>query len=1234
MEKIETPVVAGVGGVAVLAALLSVFGGSGKDTAAPPEARAGADQQTQTTSIESTPLPNQEGPWRAICQEYAPYPLGSILPVTVAASGTKTLSTPKTTKEAGATGGDKIDFSKVNRGYKTIRQPGGDDEATEITVKSAAGDRKITVHKHSVGDLAGCIPPDQLPKIRFVVATLPDPDKTEMRLEFDRYVDALEKAAALRGYNYTGYWFPWRPDDKSPAPKTEDELEAQLLRKEEPGVLLFRKRDERLFVFVVGETATSGVDRMQMAQAIAYREQLLNKANVSTRDKLLIVGPHFSGALSSLGDVLASTAAIRDPRTQIVINSPDTASERLINAFQEACTADAPCSFRCNAGTQCSFHSVSLNSDQKNEVAERYLKSLGYDMEKVAELVEDESGFGNDESGLDAVKSSEDAHLRPASPFGLSLTYPRELSAVRTLSDKQSEQVAASGSKFLSLSSTPTTVKLSGGDALDRDRPFVYASDDEATEVSNALADDVRVLRQKRIDCVVIGASNPLDRIFLLEYFHDKLPNVRLVVQDADELEINHPQFSDLTGTITISSLPVIPVIVKLADAGGVSSAPHHLAFASAAAEAEFLSMAIVLEDDPVKEVSHQNGLAVSVVGETGFQFIPFRDKSLVEEKYLGDKDHSVELFGHGSSSDAKIRTNFSLQLEQTEHIPRAFMALCWVVYLFTFVHVIWAVRAEHPIADLKQRWCRQDPKPCTPLWAYGSHTGDATLDYGRIYNLFVLNNQIFLLNLLVLCAVPDLVSVPGSSFLHGLFLRLAWVGLLVTGVLVLFYGGEYFWRVAKGRNMLGWTYWLVTLWYLVAAAVFLVLWHSDAQKEWHRVLRLDDGISPVVPIAAVLFAWTLWGIVQVRRAKWVAYRKVDPIAPGTGKMSRLHEELQKEIVGIHGEIEQTSIKWPRMLALFVTVILTSWWQWTSLRGLEPDPESRGFIPFLIEDLFPNNFHGWFAMWGGIMLLATLIISAHQLYVIWRGLSRLLHRLENTSMKEAFEKLGLDDKVQIKIWDLGKAKMRFSEMFLTVKCLRYISGDKIASNAEAVLNDYEAAEFRDCQATQDQARDLHIALNQASFAAMHVLEGSSTVVRDSHLEAELRRYLALRFVTFIRYVLLQMRNLIWFIVYGYFLACLSVKLYSYQGGRSLADLLGVTFFIVLAMLGVMMTGILRNPMLRSLEDKGSNPAGALQVILHLVTVGGVPLLALLAWQFPWIGQIAFAWLRPLWSAIH
>ena len=112
---------------------------------------------------------------------------------------------------------------------------------------------KIAVHKQLVGDLTSCIPAGELGKIHMIVATLPDPDKTEMRLEFDRYVDALEKGAEIRGFHYTGYWFPWRSQQTGETPRKEDEVEAVLLRNEQPGILLFHNNDgERLFIFVVG----------------------------------------------------------------------------------------------------------------------------------------------------------------------------------------------------------------------------------------------------------------------------------------------------------------------------------------------------------------------------------------------------------------------------------------------------------------------------------------------------------------------------------------------------------------------------------------------------------------------------------------------------------------------------------------------------------------------------------------------------------------------------------------------------------------------------------------------------------------------------------------------------------------------------------------------------------------------------------------------------------------------
>jgi hypothetical protein len=656
MEKIETPVVAGVGGVAIIAALLSVFGGSNKETPNPLETRL-AGQQSETSVVTSGVMPNQDGLWRAICQEYAPYPIKPISSAT----------TQKNNKEVPSGTGSKIDLTAVSRGYAKIRKPSSSIEgATEVTIKNSAGVHKVTVHNYLIGQLSSCIPQDQTGNVRFIVATLPDPDKTEMRLEFDRYVTALEEAAVLRGYNFTGYWFPWRPTDKRPVSKTEDELDAQLLREEQPGVLLFRnEHGVRLFVFVVGETSTSGINRMQMAQALAYRKQLLDNTFVSSTAPLLIAGPHFSGALSSLWDVLKITGSTHNPGTRIVIESPDAGSRDLIRDFEDK--------DKCNHDTRCFFRSVSISADREDQSTADYLKSIGYDKRFVAELVEDESGFGNYESGLGNYESG---LWKPQdhtdSPFGLVLSYPRELSSVRTLSDKQSEQVATSGSKFLSLSTAPSTVKLSGGEVIERDRPLVYANDDEASEVSNALADDIRVLRKNDIQCVVIGASNPLDRIYLLEYFHDKLPNVRLVVENADELEINRPQFIDLVGTVTVSSLPVIPQTVELMNGDGASSHPLHLAFASVAAEEEFLAIAMLLGNDLTKDSQQENGLTVSIVGENGFQFIPFQEhfepKVANSRGWLVNERDDVELF-HVSSSEPKLRPSISIQFEQSDRL-------------------------------------------------------------------------------------------------------------------------------------------------------------------------------------------------------------------------------------------------------------------------------------------------------------------------------------------------------------------------------------------------------------------------------------------------------------------------------------------------------------------------------------------------------------------------------------
>ena len=58
--------------------------------------------------------------------------------------------------------------------------------------------------------------------------------------------------------------------------------------------------------------------------------------------------------------------------------------------------------------------------------------------------------------------------------FGLLLKFPRELSAVRSLSDQQSERLAESGAKLLSFSRSPADVKLAGQEPMERDRPSTF----------------------------------------------------------------------------------------------------------------------------------------------------------------------------------------------------------------------------------------------------------------------------------------------------------------------------------------------------------------------------------------------------------------------------------------------------------------------------------------------------------------------------------------------------------------------------------------------------------------------------------------------------------------------------------------------------------------------------------------------------------------------------------------
>ncbi len=444
MDDRRSPVVAGFGGAALAATFLAVglptthqTADSGKEN---PQVVASVGSHADITS-------NQDGPWYAFCQEYA------------------------------STEFDHGEDPAHERGIKGHHVPEEAEEGTvEITrqirsKKNGPETEKFNVRKHMVGDLSECVPDGD--KLRVVIAMVPDPNATQMRLDFDRDIVAIQSAAAAKHYLYTRYWFPWRPNDWTPD-KTNDS-EAEIRRHQEPGILCFRKEDgqnttDRLFVLMVGETPTSGANRIQLAHALYYAEQLNQfDPGASIDPKLDIAGPHFSASFKPIQDVLTKISDehknLPHPGTPLVANlvSPDASGQDYIDEFQKFCSGLSLCRLR----------TLTLRSDEANEAALGFLGSMGYASHSVAQLSEDESAFGNGQfNPIAGHRAIGDENTRK-SEYGLQLHFPRDLSSLRDLSDQESATILQNGSKYINLPGSSLPIKLAAPEPIDRDSPLL-----------------------------------------------------------------------------------------------------------------------------------------------------------------------------------------------------------------------------------------------------------------------------------------------------------------------------------------------------------------------------------------------------------------------------------------------------------------------------------------------------------------------------------------------------------------------------------------------------------------------------------------------------------------------------------------------------------------------------------------------------------------------------------------
>lgn len=120
--------------------------------------------------------------------------------------------------------------------------------------------------------------------------------------------------------------------------------------------------------------------------------------------------------------------------------------------------------------------------------------------------------------------------------------------------------------------------------------------------------------------------------------------------------------------------------------------------------------------------------------------------------------------------------------------------------------------------------------------------------------------------------------------------------------------------------------------------------------------------------------------------------------------------------------------------------------------------------------------------------------------------------------------------------------------------------------------------------------------------------------------------MALRFVALIRYLTLQLKNLLEFVAGALILVVVSLNSYPFEPHHSIITVISICFFAIGAVFLTAFVQMNRNTIVSYLND--STPGKLDSDVFHILSIGALPLVTILGSQFLSIGRFMFSWLKP------
>ncbi len=386
------------------------------------------------------------------------------------------------------------------------------------------------VHAEMSREITAVLKGVNLGSTEVIVATVPHPTRTHLALFADRMIEAIQQAVQSGGYRFDRALMPWESRDISELDDlnkqwAQEDLVAGMYRV--PGIMIFRgntTRHAHVVVLLVGEKPTGGIDRLQFEAAVDIAREL------GSKQQLLILGPTFSGSLPSLARLLAATSS---DFARVTVASGTVTGPVAIAAFQEELRNQERTPATSAAPAKFGFATFQYDDGYAMAALRTFAKKYWRYVKPgdVTLVSESETEYGSHEKTIEKTleKTPEKTPEKKSDP----LYFPRGISHLRTAYEQQ-QKVQAATDPTLRLPSAvlrgPLGEMRRGGDSVP-----TYASQ-SAISQDAVLGGIVQELEFRGTRLVLVLATDPLDSLFLVRYIRGHYPRARVVMMTADSL--------------------------------------------------------------------------------------------------------------------------------------------------------------------------------------------------------------------------------------------------------------------------------------------------------------------------------------------------------------------------------------------------------------------------------------------------------------------------------------------------------------------------------------------------------------------------------------------------------------------------------------------------------------------------------------------------------------------------